>query len=160
MDVSFRFLALPLEAFAPLLDLEEADLQALGARRVTVEGKPGVPCRVSLVDAEVGETAILLPYQHHDVASPYRASGPIFVRENARQATPAAGDVPAFLRHRLLSLRAYDDAAIMLDAEVVEGKDLEAAIARLFSQPEVSYLHVHNARPGCYNCKVVRAPLA
>lgn len=154
---SFCFLALRFDAFAPLFELGEVELRAMGARRVTVEEKPGAPCRVSLVDAEVGETALLLPFVHHDVKTAYRASGPIFVRQHAVQASPAIGEVPAMLRHRLLSVRAYDETAMMLDAEVVEGTGLEAAIARLFSRPSASYLHVHNARPGCFNCKVVRA---
>lgn len=34
---------------------------------------------------------------------------------------------------------------------------LEAAVQRLFADPAIAYLHVHNAKPGCYNCSVVRA---
>jgi hypothetical protein len=41
--------------------------------------------------------------------------------------------------------------------EVVQGGELEATIRRLYADPAVSYLHVHNARPGCYNCRVIRA---
>ena len=61
------------------------------------------------------------------------------------------------LRHRLLSIRGYDAAAMMVAAEVVTGSDLEDTIQRLFANESVSYLHIHNARPGCYNCRVVRA---
>lgn len=154
---SFQFIALPSQRFAPLFRQADAELQAVGARRQIVEENPGVPCRVSLADAEIGETVLLLPFTHHDVPSPYRASGPIFVRSGATTATPAAGEVPAMFRHRLLSIRGYDDAAMMLGAEVVDGTEIEDAIRRLFSNERVSYLHVHNARPGCYNCSVVRA---
>lgn len=34
----------------------------------------------SLEDAPVGEPVLLLPFVHQDSRSPYRASGPIFVR--------------------------------------------------------------------------------
>jgi hypothetical protein len=27
----------------------------------------------------------------------------------------------------------------------------------IFSDPAIAYLHVHNARPGCFNCRVERA---
>ncbi len=155
-SASFRFVALPYALFGALFDRGEDDLAALGAQRMVVAEKPGTPCRVSLVDAEVGETVLLLLFTHHDVATPYRASGPIFVRRDAREATPAAGEVPEMFRHRLLSLRAYDAAAMMVGAEVVEGVELEAAIERQFGDPEVRYLHLHNARPGCYNCRVER----
>jgi hypothetical protein len=154
---SFRFVPLPSERFATLFGHTDAALLALGARRQIVDEKPGTPCRVSLADAEVGETVLLLPFTHHDVDSPYRASGPIFVRKGVPSATPAAGEVPIMFRHRLLSIRGYDAGAMMLAAEVVNGTEIEDAIGRLFSDERVSYLHVHNARPGCYNCTVVRA---
>jgi hypothetical protein len=38
----------------------------------------------------------------------------------------------------------------------VNGSELEDNIRRLFTDDNVSYLHIHNARPGCYNCRVVR----
>ena len=157
MSASFRFVALPSERFEPLFRQSDAALAAIGARRMIVDEKPGFPCRVSLADAEVGETVVLLPFTHHDVASPYRSSGPIFVRQGVPTATPAAGEIPLMLRHRLLSLRAYDAAGMLLAADVVNGSELEGAVQRSFADPAVAYLHVHNAKPGCYNCSVVRA---
>lgn len=157
MNSSFQFIALPSEQFAPLFSRSDAELQAIGARRMIVDEKPGYPCRVSLADAEVGETVLLLSFTHHDAPSPYRASGPIFVRKGVKTANPAVGEIPVMFRHRLLSIRAYDEAAMMAGAEVVEGSELENAIRRLFANESVSYLHIHNARPGCYNCRVRRA---
>lgn len=157
MSTSFRFVALPFEPFAPFFEMEDAALRAAGARRMVVEEKPGTPCRVSLEDAEIGETVVLLPFPHHDVASPYRASGPIFVRSGARRATPAPGEVPLLFRHRLLSIRGYDGAGTMVAAEVAAGAELEAVLHRMLSDAEVAYLHVHNAKPGCFACRVDRA---
>lgn len=156
MNTSFRFVAAEYERFAPLFGLNDAELAELGARRMTVNGKPGFPCRASLADAEVGETVLLVPYVHHDTCSPYRASGPIFVREGAVTARPAPGEVPVMLRHRLLSLRAYDGDGSMINAEVVRGTDVEECIGRLFADGRALYLHVHNAGPGCFNCRVER----
>ena len=156
MSGSFQLVALPSERFAPLFEQSDAELEAAGARRMIVDDKPGFPCRVSLADAEIGETVVLISFAHHDAPSPYRASGPIFVRRGARTATPAIGEIPAMFRHRLLSLRAYDAAALLVGADVTEGVELEQAIGRLFEDPQAQYLHIHNARPGCFNCKVVR----
>jgi hypothetical protein len=150
--------ALPAEPFVPLFHKSEDELRTLGAQRLIVDEKPGYPCRVSLADAEVGEIVILTQFTHHDVASPYNASGPIYVRRGAKQATPAAGEVPAMFRHRLLSVRAYDAEAMLVGAQVVPGTGLEEVIERLFADERARYLHVHNAQPGCYNCKVVRVP--
>jgi Protein of unknown function (DUF1203) len=157
MNSSFQLIALDSEQFAPLFKQSDEELAAIGARRMVVDEEPGFPCRVSLVDGEVGETVILLNFPHHNVSSPYRASGPIFVRGSARTAKPAVGEIPIMFRHRLLSIRGYDAAAIMVAAEVVQGSKLEEVIERLFSNDSVKYLHVHNAGPGCYNCRVVRA---
>jgi len=74
-----------------------------------------------------------------------------------KAASPAVGEIPEMLRHRLLSVRAYDRGAMLVAAEVVNGTDLDATVRGLFASGAVSYLHVHNARPGCYNCRVVRA---
>lgn len=153
----FQISALPRSTFAPLFTLSDAELVARGARRVVVDEKPGYPCRVSLADAEVGESVLLLPFIHQPVDTPYRSSGPIFVRETAEEAQPAVNEVPAFLRHRLLSFRGYDANGMMIRAEVAEGGDVEGVVGRLFSTPAVSYIHVHNAKPGCFNCRIDRA---
>jgi hypothetical protein len=155
--MNFQLIALPGAAFRHLSECSEVELERLGVLRVTVDEKPGYPCRVSLADAEVGETVYLLGYTHHDVASPYRAAGPIFVRAGAETAMPGVNEIPLMFRHRLLSIRGYDDQALMVDADVVRGDELENAILRLFDNSKVSYLHIHNAKPGCFNCHVVRA---
>jgi len=154
---SFQFIGLAYEPFAALFDYSDAELAAAGARLVVVDEKPGYPCRVSLADGEVGETALLISFQHHDVSSPYRASGPIYVRRDAPAARPAPGEIPLMFRHRLLSVRAYDGDAMLIGAEVVHGRELEGAIERHLAGAAVEYLHLHNAGPGCYNCRVVRA---
>ena len=157
MKNAFQFVALPLAHVEPFLRMDDAELEAMGMRRMVVDEKPGFPCRVTLADAEVGETVLLLPFVHHDVSSPYRASGPIFVRSGARTAEPAVGEIPLMFRHRLLSVRAYDAGAMMVRAQVVKGGELEDCIERFLADERVSYLHIHNAGPGCYNCRVVRA---
>ena len=157
MPIPFQMIALPIEKFDSLFSLGHEALQALGAKRMVADKKPGYPCRVSLIDAEPGETVLLLPFPHHDVATSYRASGPIFVRANAQTAKPAINEVPAMLRFRLLSIRAYDEGAIMVGSDVVNGSELEEHISRFFNDPNVKYLHLHNARPGCFNCRVERA---
>lgn len=157
MSHPFRLVALASEDFDPLRAMPDAELEARGARRMRVDETPGFPCRVTLEDAEPGEEVILTPFTHHDVASPYRASGPIFVRVNARTARPEVNEVPAMIRTRLLSIRAYDAAGMMLGSEVGQGSELERHVDRFFADPRAMYLHLHNARAGCFNCRVDRA---
>lgn len=157
MQTPFRLVALAQETFAPLFTLSDEALVAQGIRRRVAGPDSGYPCRVSLTDTTAGESVLLLPYEHQPANGPYRSSGAIFVREAATRATPAVGEVPEAFRRRLLSVRAYDEAGIMLDSDVCEGVALEEAVERCFAQPEVAYLHLHNAKPGCYACRVDRA---
>jgi DNA segregation ATPase FtsK/SpoIIIE-like protein len=39
---------------------------------------------------------------------------------------------------------------------LTDGKDIEAAIARLFADARAAYLHVHFASPGCYAARIDR----
>src|SRR5262245_50622644 len=155
--VAFQIVALPSESFAHLFDLTDEELRARGARRMVVDEKPGFPCRVSLEDGEVGETVVLIPFTHHDVASPYRASGPVFVRQGVRTARPVVDEIPVMLQHRLLSIRAYDVDGMMVGADVVPGSELPDTIGRVFAAPAARYLHIHNARPRCFSGRVERA---
>jgi hypothetical protein len=156
MTNSFQIVGLPMAKFAPWFSLNETELEQKGARRLIVDAKPGFPCRVSLADAELGERVILLPFTHQPVDSPYRASGLIFVRETAKEAALAPGEIPEAVCSRLMSVRAYDDEGMMVNAAVTAGSELEPHIAKLFANPRVSYLHLHNAGAGCYSCRVER----
>lgn len=147
---------LPVQPFQSLFGLDAAELHAHGVVRMTVDSNPGFPCRISLEDARVGESVLLLPWQHLDVDTPYRGGGPIFVRETVRERAQFRNVVPEQQRSRLLSVRAFDAEGWMLDADVTEGALLEASIARFFGNASVAYLHVHNARRGCYACRVDR----
>lgn len=155
--MSFRISGLSPLPFQHLYGLPEAELKQLGVIRYLVDAKPGYPDRITLEDAEPGQTVLLLNHVCQSADTPYRASHAIFVREGATQQYDAVDRVPDSLRIRLLSLRAYDGAGMMRDAEVVEGAAIETVIARLFADPAVIYLHVHNARRGCYAGRIDRA---
>ena len=156
MHSSFRLIGLDPHPFEPLFDLADDALSQRGIDRRVADARPGFPCRISLEDAEPGEELLLLPFVHQPAASPYHASGPIFVRRGARQRTLAAGEVPSYVSTRLMSVRAYDAAHWIVDAAVCEGSAVVAEIERLFANPLVSYLHLHNAKRGCFSCAVQR----
>jgi len=154
---SFQLLGLPFEPFAHYFHLPYATLRDLGMRRVVATQRPGFPCRVSLCDAAVGEELLLLPYLHQAGNSPYRASGPIFVRQGAEQCVLAPGVVPDYVKLRLMSVRAYDASHLMTDAAVCEGTEVAAVLDNLFRREDVAYIHLHNAKRGCFSCRAVRA---
>ena len=146
----FRIKGLPAEPFASLFAMPDWALEKHGAVR-RIADKAGYPCRVSLTDAKAGDELILVNYEHHAVASPYRMRFAIYVRKG-EQTFDAVDTVPEQLRSRTLAVRGFDAGGMMTGWELVEG-----AIERQFADPRVVYLHVHFAAPGCYAARVERA---
>lgn len=154
--MSFVVSALPAAPFQPLFNLSDAELAARGIIRRTVDG-PGSPCRVTLADAEPGESVLLLNYEHQPADTPFRSRHAIFVREGATDTTFAPDQIPpAFSARSFLSLRAFDARGMMVDADLVPTPELQTAIPRLLSDPQVAYLHAHYAGAGCYAARIER----
>ena len=155
--MSFQIKALNGDQFQHLFTLSDEQLDAMQAQRMTVTACPDKPCRISLEDAPVGEEVILLHYQHQACDSPYRSSHAIYVRQGVEQASPATGEIPAVMRHRLIAVRGFDAGDAMIEAEIAEGTELETAINQVFANPAVTYIHLHYAKAGCYAARVNRA---
>lgn len=153
--MSFRITGLPATDLAAWFELSDAELAERNAVRRIVDEPHAFPCRIGLTDAQVGDEVLLINHEHLPVDSPYRSRHAIYIR--AGETTyDAVDEVPDMLRRRLLSLRAFDDAGMMTGCDVVEGRDLETAISRLFADPQAAYLHAHFARPGCYAARIDR----
>lgn len=154
--MSFVVSALPLAQFQPLFALSDAELAERGIARRTIDG-PGSPCRVTLEDARVGETVLLMNYEHQPADTPFRSRHAIFVRETAQDRTFAPDEIPpAFAARKFLSLRAFDETGMMVDADITATDQLDAAITRLLANPEAAYLHAHYAGAGCYAARIDR----
>ena len=155
--MSFRITGLPAENFAHLFALSDPELAAQGAvRRIADDRTPGYPCRISLTDSKAGDELLLVNYEHHTVHSPYRMRFAIYVRKG-EETYDAVDEVPQQLRLRTLAVRGFDRHGMMVGWLLSEGCVLEAAIEKLFANPEAAYLHVHFAAPGCYAARVERA---
>ena len=154
--MTFRITGLDPAPFAHLHALSDDGLKAHGIVRTYVESKPGAPCRVTLDDAEIGESVLLLNHAHQPADTPYKQQGPIFVREGGVR-FDAAGVVPPALARRTLSLRGFDAAHMMIEADLAEGVDAAALIRRFFANANVTYIHAHYARRGCFAAAITRA---
>ncbi len=155
--MSFQITALEPQRFARFFTMSDDELAGNRAVRLTATKKPGFPCRVSLADAEIGDDLVQVNYEHQQGASPYRAAHAIFVRQGVAQARPAVGETPEVFRSRTLSLRAFDDSAMIVAADLVEGEDLGPALDRLLADPAAAYVHIHYAKFGCYAARADRA---
>jgi hypothetical protein len=156
--MTFRITGLDAKPFAHLFGLSDSALAAYNAKRFVASAKPGFPCRVTLEDAESGETVLLVPHAHQTAPTAYASKGPIFIRERAAPRAEYQDEIPEQLSVRLISLRAYDSTGMMLDADVAEGRDLKPLIERFLADSNVAYLHAHFARRGCYAALIERNP--
>jgi hypothetical protein len=157
--MSFRVSGLSVSQFEPLFELSDAALVERGMRRhrAPMDGVR-MPCRVTLSFTPSGESAILLAYAHQPAHSPFHASGPIYVRERARETfdridalPPAIGEIS------LLSLRAYDREDLIVDAAVGPGAEARSMIECLMARDDTAYLHAHFAPRGCFLARIDRA---
>lgn len=143
--------------FAPLFAADGDALAAAGAQRVAIAAPHAAPCRVRLDDLAPGATALLLSFEHQPAPTPYRQQGPIFVGADPdAHAAIYENEIPPAMARRPLSLRAFDAAGMMVDADLADGAAAGPLIQRMLSRPDVAYLHAHYARRGCFAARIDR----
>ncbi|MCU1366221.1 MAG: hypothetical protein JWN39_1860 [Ilumatobacteraceae bacterium] len=139
------------------IDPQTADaLRAGGGVPYTADSVPGYPCRQCLRDAAIGEEVLLVAHDPFTMDSPYRSSSPIFIHRDPCTPDAGAGVLPEQLTCRKLSVRSFDPEAMMIDASLIDGSDLDATIRRFFDEPTSARIHVHNAVRGCWAVTVER----
>lgn len=154
--MSFVITGLPPQPFSHLFGLPEDVLSSQNIVRRTVHAKPGFPCRITLEDAEPGETVLLLNYESHSVPTPYASSYAIYIREGTTQAGTFRGELPPVLTQRPIALRLFDANGMLVGADMGMNVDLKSKIEQAFTRPDVSYIHAHNAMHGCFAAEVCR----
>jgi hypothetical protein len=155
-QVTYRVIGIDPSPYRPLFGLSDDDLAERGVVRMTVTEKPSFPCRVSLIDRDVGETVLLLNHVSHDAANPYRASHAIFVAEGVEAAAEYVDEVPPVFGPRVLSLRGFDKDGMMAEAILTQPGEADEGIRKLFENPEIETIHAHNATRGCFSAKIQR----
>jgi Protein of unknown function (DUF1203) len=89
--------------------------------------------------------------------TPVQSISPIFVREAADARYVGYDEIPVQIAPRLMSVRAFDACHYIVAADVTPGAQLGEPAESLFQKTEISYLHVHHARWGCYVGRIDRA---
>lgn len=156
--MTYSITGLPVEPFRPLFGLPDEELAKLNVVRMTADAPVGFPCRVLLEDARPGDTLLLLNHEYQPAETPYQGRHAIFVNERATGPRTFVDEVPDVLTVRkAMSVRAFDAAGMMLDADVVPGAEVEALILHLLENPQAAYLHAHNAGRGCFAARIDRS---
>lgn len=153
--MTYRVVGLDPAPYRELFGLSDEELEHRGVVRMTVSD-PTFPCRVSLTDRELGEKVLLLNHVSHDVANPYRATHAIFVTETEQAPAEYVDEVPPVFEKRVLSLRGFDADGMMQDAVLTQPGEADAAIRKLFTDPQIRTIHAHNATRGCFSARIER----
>lgn len=116
------------------------------------------PCRQCLRTFEVGkENRILFTYNPFDGLDPYPSPGPIFVHETPCATYSPQNKFPDTLRSLPLVFEGYSRDRRVTAREKVNDGAAESAIARIFEQPEVEYIHVRHGEAGCFIAHISRS---
>ncbi|WP_173012663.1 DUF1203 domain-containing protein [Niveispirillum sp. SYP-B3756] len=154
--MNYRISGLSSDLFAPLFGLDDATLATQGIHRMVAPDEGMYPCRVTLADVPAGTPVLLLRFCHQPANSPYRAEGPIFVTEGPVPTRVVENTVPPMMAKRLLSVRAYNRDDLIVEADVVDGKEADGLLRDYLARSDIAYLHVHFAKRGCYAGRVDR----
>lgn len=155
--MSFVINGLAPQSFAHLFGLPDDVLSRQNIVRKTVEAKPGYPCRITLQDAEPGETVLLLNHESHSAPTPYASRYAIYVREGAAAASTYRDELPPVFTGRPIALRLFSEEGMLLGADMGRGEELVAKIEAAFARAGVAYIHAHNAMHGCFSAEIRRA---
>lgn len=122
-----------------------------------IEAEGAEPLRCCLRLAEPGERLLLISYRPFDLPGPYAEVGPVFVHSEPCDGYPSDGGYPEDFRDRRQVLRCYDSTGRIIGARLCDASDdIEAAIADLFADESVAWIHTRNVLFGCYMLQLRR----
>jgi hypothetical protein len=150
-----KFRIVPLSTEAAEAARHAATSRMADHRVVVADSAKGYPCRHCLRFAKPGERVILFPYASIPAGHPYSEIGPIFVHERPCERYSTTDEFPPDLRGGRV-IRAYNSNYDMIDAEVVNGSELEAVIEKLLEEPETAFVDARSATRGCYTFRIQR----
>jgi hypothetical protein len=119
----------------------------------------GNPCRHCLQEIGEGRGMLVLGHRPFDSLQPYAECGPIFLCADACERHGDSVELPPVVaaRSRFI-VRGYtaDERIRYGTGGVVETKDMLDACEAIFTDPDVSFIHVRSEQNNCYFCRVER----
>jgi len=158
--MNFQIHSLAVTPFDAFFKMNDKQLQTHNIVKSIVQEANSTPCRISLKDAEVGATVLLLNHQHLQGETPFQASHAIFVTQDVQRSCPEVNQVPRAINSRIVSIRAFNKQQMMVQADIAQGLEVSDKIQLMLNDKNVEFLHLHYAKQGCYIALVTRATRA
>jgi len=154
--MSFKITGLDGNDFSHLYGLPEDRLKSQGVIRLSIDEYPIYPDRITLRDIPVGETGLLLNHTFLDTHSPYKGSHAIFIWEGQLDAAVYVDTLPEVMERRIMSFRGFDTQDMLIEARIAQPDEAREHILSLFTDNRIAYILAHNAKQGCFSCRVER----
>lgn len=118
----------------------------------------GNPCRHCLRQIPAGAEMLILAHKPFEGSHPYSEVGPIFLCASGCAAGGGADQPEVLTTSPDYLLKGYgsNDRIVYGTGGVVATEAMQARIAEIFSDPDVSYIHVRSSRNNCYQARVDR----
>ena len=115
------------------------------------------PCRHCLKTFVAGkDERILFTYDRFAGVESLPQPGPVYIHADNCERYDADGGFPEELRQSPRTLEAYAHGRRLLATEYIADGKYEAAIDKLFANPEVAYIQVNSTTAGCFTFRVER----
>jgi len=115
------------------------------------------PCRHCLKTFVPGkERRILFTYDRFAGVESLPQPGPVYIHADHCERYDGVG-FPEELRNSPRTLEAYAHGRKLIGTEYVENGKYEAAIEKLFANPEAAYIQVNSTTAGCFTFRIDRA---
>lgn len=116
------------------------------------------PCRHCLKTFVAGkDRRILFTYDRFAGVESLPQPGPVYIHADNCERYHGNGGFPEELRNSPRTLEAYAHGRKLICTEYVSDGNYEAAIERLFANPEAAYIQVNSTTAGCFTFRIERA---
>ena len=150
-----KIVAIPTEVANAVRETMRAPVYGFPAHKETATD--AAPCRHCLrMTIPQVDDAILFTYDRFAGVESLPQPGPVYVHARNCARYDAAAGFPEELRESPRTLEAYARGRRLIAQEYVADGKFEAAIARLFADPEADYIQINSTTAGCYTFRVER----
>ena len=134
----------------------KAPVYGFPAHRETAAGR--APCRHCLKLIQPNqEKLILFTYDAFYGQGVPPSPGPVYIHAEACAPFSDRGQIPAEYRGQPLTFEAFGEGRERLEERLVREEDGDRALAEIFADRKVRYVHVRSTTAGCYLFRVERS---
>jgi hypothetical protein len=151
----YKFIAIPQETADRVRGTMKSPGYGHPAHREIASGYG--PCRLCLKCFEIGkEERILFTLDPFYGLENLPLPGPVFIHAEDCKRYDEMSEFPEDLRTHPLTLNGYARGRRLLVQSYINDGQVDMALDRVLSQPEVDYVHVRDTNAGCYDLRVER----